>query len=696
MLLKKSNSMLLSKLYSMSNEQQRYDYPNYNGQNSPYQRNMNNPNMNNPNMNNRNMNNPNMNNFNMNNRNMNNFNSNGPNMNRFNMNGPNMNRPRPARKEWGLVHRFNVTADNDTDTKPSNNSNENDRTNNNNSIENRSFEPPPSPGQNNPQQNFHSSINQQNNNNDDQNGFYQSNRNKYSPNQGNQYEDSFANKKNSPNYYGDNSRDNFRSNEQDRGRNNYYSNESDYNRRYHDDRRYDDRYRDNRRPDDRYDDRDNRRFDERYDDRDGRNNRRFDSRYDDHDNRRNDDRYDDRRYNDRDNYRQSYKQDRHHFHDDHDSYNDRGRHGDRNESRNDRGRHEDDYSSRRYQSLSTTPSTNSASISSSSSTNIQRSNSLPRNKIILPNSASPPKNSPSPIQYMPSPDSDIEVIDQINSNGKEQKKKINTSSLVTRHEVVDQPNNISEMPNSIKKLTQGNKENAPVKEQHVNKDFAIISKPKKKVALISPSSSTLSSHNLFNDIDSKPKNHVEGLTPIKKKTPLNLFEKGISPFPEIKKSGKDNLYELISRNANVNEWIEQKLSAIDNNDQNRINEDDKLSDNFDDLDFNKFIHEFHFDEDILRRNDWQKNPEPLIKKISECELDFQKNNGPIEAFIVKDKDDPYYYDTNLFTLKPVMTENEKITNLLSKYNLPDVSDYINDQISKIEEDIQKSTKNLNK
>lgn len=159
-------------------------------------------------------------------------------------------------------------------------------------------------------------------------------------------------------------------------------------------------------------------------------------------------------------------------------------------------------------------------------------------------------------------------------------------------------------------------------------------------------------------------------------------------------SKKEKLYDPLNQYQKVKDWIDLKL-FIENdfNSEDQKNADKNNQNN--ELDLNSFIHEFKFDEDILRRRDWQKKPDSLIGRITQFEFDFKSNNAPIKDFIVKDKDDPFYYNSNPFTLEIVPTEEEKLTNLLKKYNLPDLNKYIDDQQTKNDEEKKKSISSLN-
>lgn len=584
----------------------------------------------------RNMSNPNMNNSYMDNQNMNNSNMNKPNMNNSQ---PNKGR-RPADfSMWGKSPTLQI-LNRQLNTNNNNFYNESNFNENKSKMQAHPPEPTSPPNRNIPQQN---NYYQQERFNDNQSNFHQHNRSNNYNGQDNRYDTSYNRRSEYGNMPSNYNRGDY-PNDYDRHKNNRgdYPNDYDNHRRHN------------------------------YDDYDRFNN------------------YDRRDWN---RHRNDYDRDSNRYNDKYD--------------RNGRGDRDDNFHSiRRHQSSSTTLPTNSASISSSSSSSssiFKKANSLPKAKLNNPEiTPKSPQISLSPQSFLPDSDVDIESDDNpispINKDDKNRKSSsnIDSSIMISRQEVVDQPNNIAELPDSIKKLTQGEKPNSPSTNPAPSKDFT-FTKPKKKVALISPSNSSISTHDLFNDTDSKPKSHVEGLTPINKKPAINYsqqFGNGISPFPGIKK-GKDSFYDSFEANENVDEWIEMKLFGNSKNNQNN-DDSDKLSQNFDELDFIEFIHEFNFDDDILRRRDWQKNPESLIRRISSKEFDFDKNNEPIEAFIVKDGDDPFYYDLNIFTLEPVSTEEERLSKLLVKYNLPDIHQYIGDQVKKIDEENKKSTNSLNK
>lgn len=599
----------------MSNDPREYNFPNSNGQNDPYRRDINKSDMNNPNL---------------------------------IITAGNLNKPRANLSKWGkpgLKNAGQNKINNNSPQKSSfsqNNSGgpiNNDFNKNKQFNENRPYESSSPPlNQNNSQSNFNRDFRSQERYHDDRGNYHQSDRGNFYDGHDNRYGRQYDNRNIPPNY-----NDNYRQANSDYRGSNYHHNDSNYGRfngNYDNDR---DRY---RRPDP---------YERNY-------------RSEDRDRERN-------RPNDR--------------------YEPRHHHDDRNEM---------NASLKRCSSSSTTSSASSASISSSASTNIHRTNSLPKGKLQPPNSPIPENLSEisgSPFAASIPDDSDNDNISLTTPQNEDDnhKKNIISSNIISRQEVVGANNNLSEVPETIKKLTKNNNPDLFISNPPENKEVK-LSKPRKKISLIS-SNQSANGRNLLNEIE--PNNKVSGLTPIAKKPSYNYssaFENGISPFPEVKKgtklSEKDKYFNSIAANSNVKEWIDSNI--FDNSHlTNQNNESDKMlaiDDNEDDLDFTDFIREFNFDEDVLKRRDWQKNPESFIKKISSSEFDLDKNNDPIEAFIVSDKNDPFYYDVNLFTLEPVETEEEKINNLMKKFNLPDIHKYIEDQENKNKEEKRKATQKL--
>ncbi|OHT12057.1 hypothetical protein TRFO_18252 [Tritrichomonas foetus] len=145
--------------------------------------------------------------------------------------------------------------------------------------------------------------------------------------------------------------------------------------------------------------------------------------------------------------------------------------------------------------------------------------------------------------------------------------------------------------------------------------------------------------------------------------------------------------------SEIDRWIEQKFTP----DEQNIILNSRKAELPTDLpqNFVNFIQEFGFDV-VLERKGWQDHPEPLIDEIGQFENTLFGNIEYFADYLIKEKDDPWYYDKNPITRELVMTEDEKYNQLRNEFELDNIEDVIKEQQQKVEEMKKEVRYNLDK